>query len=173
MADEELMYCENCDKDTTQTLVNIGAALKSRVFKCNVCEGVFRTHVATYEEAGKVLDRLHSKDLEMIIISNSPREFLNLEIIETEIKDYFKHTFSSVSDFKEVKKSIGIYKRISKILNVNPRDIVHVGDNWELDFLVPRKVGITSFYLNRHGMRTDEFMVENLEQFSDILERLG
>ena len=39
------------------------------------------------------------------------------------------------------------------MLNVSPADLVHVGDHYEFDYLVPRAVGIQAFYLDRSARR--------------------
>ncbi len=50
-------------------------------------------------------------------------------------------------------------------MNVKPENIAHVGDRWEDDFKIPRKVGIQAFYLDRLGKINHEFVVKNLKEF--------
>jgi FMN phosphatase YigB (HAD superfamily) len=38
---------------------------------------------------------------------------------------------------------------VCEILNVKPQAVVHIGDHWVFDFINPRKIGITAYYLDR------------------------
>jgi putative hydrolase of the HAD superfamily len=68
-----------------------------------------------------------------------------------------------------VKKTVGFYQRICQILEARPQEIVHVGDHYEFDYLVPRTLGIHAFYLDRSGEQNGEFVISDLR---DIEERL-
>ncbi len=126
---------------------------------------VFREYVdkiSYYPEVFEVLESL-SKNYVLVLISNSAREFL--EFLTEKIKSYFRYSFSATSDFKFVKKNEKFYRKVCEILNVKPENIAHVGDRWEDDFKIPRKVGIQAFYLDRLGKINHEFVVKNLKEF--------
>jgi putative hydrolase of the HAD superfamily len=46
---------------------------------------------------------------------------------------------------------------------VDPQEIVHVGDHYDFDYLVPRRLGMQAFYLDRSGERVGEFVLHNLK----------
>jgi putative hydrolase of the HAD superfamily len=48
------------------------------------------------------------------------------------------------------------------MLKVCPADLVHVGDHYEFDYLVPRAMGIQAFYLDRSARREGEFILPDL-----------
>jgi FMN phosphatase YigB (HAD superfamily) len=59
------------------------------------------------------------------------------------------------------------YKRVCDILNVSPSETIHVGDDWEFDFISPRKIGINAFYLDRKRLNKDKdkdgFIINSLD----------
>jgi len=50
--------------------------------------------------------------------------------------------------------------------------MIHVGDDENFDFNVPRRLGILAFHLDRTGKSKGEFIIHNLEQLNRKLERL-
>jgi len=128
-----------------------------------------KSRVRLYPEVLTVLRELKDSGYQLIIVSNSAREFLDLELEETGIVPYFNRVFSSTSDFKEVKKTSHFYAKICTALHVLPYRIAHVGDNWNFDFQAPRRLGITAFYLDRSGQQTGEYVIHSL---AELIERL-
>jgi HAD superfamily hydrolase (TIGR01549 family) len=128
--------------------------------------------VEAYPETTDVLRRLN-KNFSLIIISNAKREFIEIELKETNLKKYFTHVFSSTSDFHKIKKIAEFYLMICNRLKIKPSEMVHVGDHEEFDYNVPKKVGITSFYLDRNETNKGEFIVSNLEEFEKRISNLS
>ena len=85
------------------------------------------------------------------------------------IEKKFSHIFSTVSDFKKTKKDEEVYDEICNLLNVDGNEIVHVGDNWDSDYIAPLKAGINAFYLDRNGKMNGEHVVKNLKEFEEKL----
>ncbi len=131
----------------------------------------FRFQVKLYPEVLDVLEKLKQRGSELGIITNAPREFLEVELDETGIRSYFSHVFSSTSDFRKVKKTTRFYLEILEALEIQPWEMIHVGDNWNFDYLIPSETGIMSFYLDRPGRRTGEHVVWNLKDFAKKIER--
>lgn len=44
--------------------------------------------------------------------------------------------------------------------------MAHVGDHYEFDFLVPKRLGILSFYLDRSGNSSGRWVVKDLREFN-------
>jgi len=132
-----------------------------------------KSRISLYPEVPKVLRELGDAGYSMVITSNSAREFLNFELEHTDIKHYFKHIFSSTSDFHEVKKKADFYAKICKLLNTPPNEVAHVGDNWKFDFEVPRSLGIAAFYLDRSRKQSGEFILHSLEEFNGIIRKIA
>jgi putative hydrolase of the HAD superfamily len=132
--------------------------------------GKFKDRIDIYPEVPDVLSSL-SKTYQLIITSNAAREFLDAEIEETNIAVYFDHIFSATSDFKEVKKTEAFYLKICNLLHINHTQIIHVGDHLEFDYLIPQKLGIRSFYLDRKGEKKGANIVKDLKEFEKKLKK--
>ncbi len=128
--------------------------------------------IKVYSDVNHVLDRLKERN-SLILTSNAGKEFIDIELRATGIGKYFDRIFSATSDFGQVKKTIHFYQTVCEILKVSPGEIVHVGDHYEFDYLVPRSLGIHAFYLDRSGKQKGEFILSNLKELERKVERVG
>lgn len=134
----------------------------------------YESEIRIYEEVEGVLSALEERGYELIISSNASMEFIEFQI--KPIKKYFSAVFSATSDFGEVKKTNGFFARLCDILGVSPKAVVHTGDHRVFDFLNPRKIGITAYYLDRDKDKAktnrkngDEFIISDLRELLDDL----
>lgn len=125
--------------------------------------------IKVYPDVHPLLERLRDR-YPLVLTSNAGREFIHMEMEATGLGRYFNQIFSATSDFGEVKKTAGFYKRICRVLEARPQEIVHVGDHYEFDYLVPGSVGIHAFYLNRSDGRRGESIISDLR---DLEKRLA
>jgi len=135
-------------------------------WKALMKEFVDKIHV--YPDVNHLLERLRNR-FPLILTTNAGREFIEVEMEATGLGRYFERIFSATSDFALVKKTIGFYQRICQILGVTPHEIVHVGDHYEFDYLVPRRLGIVAFYLNRLGKEKGDFIISDLRDLEEKL----
>ncbi len=124
-----------------------------------------------YPEVRKVLDRL-KKNYELILISNAANEFIEIELNVLNLEKYFSHIFSAVSNFNKTKKDEEIYKKICQDIKIEKDKMVHVGDNYEFDYLAAKKAGIKAFYLDRKENMDGNFVVKDLEEFEERIKNL-
>ena len=124
--------------------------------------------INVYPDVAHVLDRCKEM-FPLILTSNAGREFIDIEMEATGLGRYFDRIFSATSDFGDVKKTARFYHRICEILGANPHEIVHVGDHFEFDYLVPRTLGIHSFYLDRSGGKRGDFVLCDLKELEKKL----
>jgi HAD superfamily hydrolase (TIGR01549 family) len=124
--------------------------------------------ISIYPNVNHLLERLKDR-FQLVLTSNAGREFIDVEMEATGLRRYFDRIFSATSDFGEVKKTVGFYQRICQILGVRPQKIVHVGDHYEFDYLVPRSLGIHAFYLDRSGEQNGEFVLRDLRDLEEKL----
>jgi FMN phosphatase YigB (HAD superfamily) len=107
---------------------------------------------------------------DLIVISNAAREFVEIEVEEAKISKYFINIFSTTSDFRQVKKTSHIYKQIFEIMGIKPTNAIHVGDHYEFDYLVPKSLGIESYFLDRDGTKPrDSSTVNDLREFANLI----
>ncbi len=125
--------------------------------------------IKVYPDAHPILDRLRGR-FPLVLTSNAGREFIDIEMKVTGLGRYFDRIFSATSDFSQVKKTAAFYQRICQVLETKPQEIVHVGDHYEFDYLVPRSLGIHAFYLNRRREQDGTSVISDLR---DLEERLS
>jgi putative hydrolase of the HAD superfamily len=122
----------------------------------------YADELKVFPEVPKILEKL-SKRFDLIASTNASREFIEVSL--RTLKGFLKYTFSSTTDFGLVRKKPKFYARICDILGIKPHEMVHVGDHKKFDYLVPRKIGINSFLLDRSGKEEGDFVVRDLEEF--------
>jgi HAD superfamily hydrolase (TIGR01549 family) len=120
--------------------------------------------ISYYPETTEVLSSLAS-EYRLIVASGTPLELLRLLL--RDIKPYFARIFSSVSHYKQL-KSPDFYRRICEEMGVKPSQVIHVGDNWQFDFLNARQAGMTAFYIDRSG-RNHQESLSDLTQLKHFL----
>jgi putative hydrolase of the HAD superfamily len=117
-----------------------------------------------YPEVTDVISSLAS-EYKLIVASGTPLELLHLLL--RDIKPYFVRVFSSISHYRQVKNP-DFYLRICEEMGVKPDQVIHVGDNWQFDFLNARQVGINAFHIDRSG-RNHQDSLSDLTQFKHVL----
>jgi FMN phosphatase YigB (HAD superfamily) len=120
--------------------------------------------ISYYPEITDVLSSLVS-EYKLIVASGTPLELLHCLL--RDIKPYFARIFSSISHYKQV-KSPDFYLRICEEMGVKPGQVIHVGDNWQFDFLNARQAGINAFHIDRSG-RDHQESLSDLTQLKRLL----
>jgi HAD superfamily hydrolase (TIGR01493 family) len=122
--------------------------------------------ISVYPDAAPVLNGLKER-FPLVLTSNAGREFIDVEMKATGLSRYFTRIFSATSDFRKVKKTADVYRHICDILGASPEEIVHVGDHYEFDYLVPQTVGIQAFYLDRSAQQKGASVVWTLGELGE------
>ena len=125
-----------------------------------------------YPEVKEVLERL-VEDKQLVIISNAANEFIEVEIESLGLRKYFSAIFSAVSNFGKTKKDKEIYEMVCYELGIKKDGIVHVGDNYEFDYLAAKQAGIEAYYLDRKGNMNGSYVVRNLKEFEEKIRTVN
>jgi putative hydrolase of the HAD superfamily len=120
--------------------------------------------ICYYPEITEVLSSL-AGEYRLIVASGTPLELLNLLL--RDIKPYFARIFSSTSHYSQLKNP-DFYLRICEEMGAKPSQVIHVGDNWQFDFLNARQAGINAFYIDRSG-RNHQESLSDLTQLKRLL----
>lgn len=96
-----------------------------------------------YSEVKEVLMSLGEK-YKLVVASGSTQEFL--KHLLQDIEPYFSEIYSSVTDYRQL-KTPEFYSKICQAMLVEPEQVVHIGDNWQFDFVSPSEIGIQAFHL--------------------------
>jgi HAD superfamily hydrolase (TIGR01549 family) len=126
----------------------------------------YKNEISYYPETKSVLEEL-KKDYILIIISNAGRDFLKRTT--EKIKHYFEYIYSAPSDFNLTKKSPDVFLKVCKQMKIKPSDFIHIGDNWIQDYIAPRKIGASAFFIDRDEKKTGKFVVKDLIDFKNKL----
>ncbi len=119
--------------------------------------------IRVYEDVNHLLDRLKDR-YALILTSNAGKEFIEIEMEATGLGRYFRHVFSATSDYRTVKKTADFYRRVCNVLQVEPHEILHIGDHYEFDYLVPTSVGMKAFFLDRSGKEKGDHILHSLKE---------
>jgi putative hydrolase of the HAD superfamily len=133
--------------------------------------GSFKNRIRVFPEVNEVLEECKDKGFRLIIVTNARREFVNLELERTKIGHYFERVFSSTSDFGLIKKTVNLYRKVCSIIGVSPGEMVHVGDDRCFDFVMPSKLGIKAFYLDRTGEHSGDLVIHSLKELGERVTR--
>jgi len=123
------------------------------------------SRVCYYPEVKEVLASLSGR-YKLVVASGSTRDFLS-HLLQG-IEPYFTRIFSSLTDYKQLKTS-EFYLKMCQTMGVKPGQVVHVGDNWQFDFVAPSEVGIQAFYLDRKRQTNHQNSVASLLQLKVYL----
>lgn len=129
---------------------------------------LFKDEVRVYPEVPSVLETLAER-FNLVVSTAVTRDVLEVEL--GKLRKFFKHVFSSISDFKLTRKTPEFYGKICRIMRVEPSAVVHVGDDWNFDYLAPKKIGIKAFHLDRAKREGSGFVVKDLKELETLLLR--
>ncbi len=118
-----------------------------------------------YPEVSRVLSVLGER-YTLIVASASGREFLPHLLNGFEC--HFSRVFSSISDYGQLKNT-EFYTTMCREIALKPQEIVHVGDNWEHDFMAPGQAGINAFHLDRNTPARTGGSLTSLMDLTSIL----
>jgi len=128
--------------------------------------------IKVYPDVNHILERLEGR-FPLVLTSNAGREFIDIEMEATGLGRYFYRIFSATTDFGKVKKTADFYQQICQVLETRPQEIVHVGDHYEFDYLVPRSLGIHAFYLDRLGEQRGASIISDLRDLEGRLRTIS
>jgi HAD superfamily hydrolase (TIGR01549 family) len=128
----------------------------------------YRDRIHLYPEVPENLEYL-GRQYRLVICSGTPRS--TLQYLIKDIEHHFYKIFSSVSDYKQLKVP-GFYHDICEALDTSPRDVVHIGDNWQYDYLNSQEAGLTSFHISYDRNYCRENSLTNLMELKERLHTL-
>jgi FMN phosphatase YigB (HAD superfamily) len=107
-------------------------------------------HIAVIPHALDVIRVLRER-YRLVIASNAGRIFVEKELTQAGLTDYFEYVVSATSDLGMVKKEERFYRTLAANIGVSLGDLVHVGDHAVFDYEVPRSLGIECYHYNPSG----------------------
>lgn len=130
---------------------------------------IFQTHtdkIRVYPDVIPTLQHLHQQH-SLILSSGVPRNIQR--IILEQFPPVFSQTFSSTSDMQEPKKSTRFYHHICRTMAVAPINVLHCGDDWQTDVVVPQTIGITCYLLDRTAQKQGPQILTRLDELLTLV----
>ncbi|NBD23485.1 HAD family hydrolase [Paenibacillus glycinis] len=126
-----------------------------------------------YEETFAVLDKLKGSYKLLLLTNGSPDLQREKLAGVPNIAPYFDHIIIS-GEFGKGKPSPDIFRHALERLGIEPEHGIMVGDKLTTDILGANTIGMSSVWINRHGMtRTDEIIptheIKHLEELLPLL----
>ncbi len=125
---------------------------------------IYRKDYQLYDDAVEVVEEL-SSEYELIVISNGIKMFIEVGL--GELKAHFSRLYSSVSDFEMSSKTPAVYRKVCEDIGVEPKSVVHIGDDLENDKIPAEEAGMRSYLLDREGRYDDG--INDLKELLDFL----
>jgi len=128
-----------------------------------------KLEIAIFPDVEPVVTELSSNHC-LIVSSNLPTVLL--ETVLDGFEKYFSKIFSSVSTYSLPHKTAEFYARVCSDMGFKPQEVLHVGDSFVYDFLIPRFVGMNSIIIKRFKPPRQKYEVSSLKQVLNMI-RLG
>ncbi|OGH80457.1 MAG: hypothetical protein A3I29_03005 [Candidatus Magasanikbacteria bacterium RIFCSPLOWO2_02_FULL_44_11] len=106
---------------------------------------IARGYTRLYPDVAETLVRLKEKYI-LSVASYTQGCFTKSELVELGIDKYFSY-FIYTSDIGLQKASPKFYEQCLKIVGKNAEDCVMIGDNYDVDILVPQKLGLKTVWI--------------------------
>jgi putative hydrolase of the HAD superfamily len=133
-----------------------------------------RARPIVYEETFRLLDALRGQYKLLLLTNGSPDLQREKLAGVPELIPYFDHIIIS-GEFGEGKPAASIFRHALERLGIEPEHGIMVGDKLTTDILGANTIGMTSVWVNRHGMvRNDEIVptheIKHLEELLPLLK---
>lgn len=113
--------------------------------------------------AEEVLSYLQSKGYQNILYTNWFKDVQEERLRKSNLLEYFSEIYGGELAIKP--NAVG-YKKIIK--DVNPNEVVMIGDNIINDVLVPRSIGITSYHYDPLDKNNDKNKIKTLGKIKEM-----
>ncbi|UTR15731.1 HAD family hydrolase [Salipaludibacillus sp. LMS25] len=128
-----------------------------------------------FDDALTVLGELQGK-YKLLMLTNGSPELQNTKLtITPELTPFFDEIIIS-GEFGKGKPDRAIFDYALKVMDVNARDTLMVGDNLNTDILGANETGITSVWLNRFNREENhiqpDYEIEQLMELFPLLDKL-
>lgn len=133
----------------------------------------YRSLICYYADAKEILQYFALR-YNIVVVSSSTREFLpyllnGLDGFSNDGKGFMR-VFSSISDYGSL-KTPDFYLKVCQELEIEPDEMVHIGDSFRFDYLNPLEVGIKAFYLDREKKVSNPQSLKSLADLKNNFDK--
>jgi len=123
-------------------------------------------HIEKDKRLTSMLEEL-SKTHDLFILSDAPSIWINKLLEFFEARDYFKGIFSGGDN--NVRKKKGLYPHVLQTLNADPKNVMIVGDEYLVDVVIPKKLGIVTCFVGDAESGESDYNIEDILRLREIL----
>jgi FMN phosphatase YigB (HAD superfamily) len=123
-------------------------------------------HIEKDKRLTSMLEEL-SRTHDLFILSDAPRIWINKLLEFFEVGDYFKGIFSGGDN--DVRKKNGLYYHALKTLNADPKNVIMMGDEYLVDVIIPKKLGIATCLVGDAERGGSDYNIKYILRLREIL----
>lgn len=122
-----------------------------------------------FPETEPVLTSLKNKELKLVVVSNFDSRVYDV-CRNLGILNYFDDFIIS-SEAGYAKPSAEIFQLALNRNYLDESECIHIGDNFENDYLCPRSIGMNAVFLDRENKldNNEIFRIQNLKQITELI----
>jgi|GEM_PF-5615489 len=123
--------------------------------------------ISIFDDSIPFLERTKANNYQCVVVSDCGPD--TGEYIKTsKIKNYFSKVYLSY-EYRTTKKE-ELYDKMLSTINFNKDGLIMIGDDFERDFVIPRKKGIAAIFLDRSMKKSKSSEV--IHNLTDLIELL-
>jgi putative hydrolase of the HAD superfamily len=103
---------------------------------------------ACFDDVAETLEEISRLPVKTAVLTNGSEEQQHAKLRAVGLEGRFGHVFTAES-LGAAKPDLSTYRKVCKILDVDVRDALHVGDLYALDVVAPREAGLQAVHLDR------------------------
>jgi len=130
-----------------------------------------KKEITVFDDVEETLDYL-SKKYKLVLTTLSSKEFVEMKMSASGLGKYFGEKFYSpvITNERTISKTgHDMFSYVLEKLKVNPDEIVHIGDNPGLDYIIPSSLGIKAYIIDRVGEHKGKDIIHSLTELKEIL----
>lgn len=130
-------------------------------------------NIFIFEDVKETLDELKKMGYKMIITSGASEEFIKIKLKDSQLRDYFEEIISASSKYNKHIKDGEVYERICEEYNIQPLELLHVGDSYVQDYQSPKSIGCQALFLDRNALKQDSKTIISLREVINFVKRIN
>jgi HAD superfamily hydrolase (TIGR01549 family) len=140
--------------------------------KAKQLEKIMKTQIKnyrTYKDIKYVLEL--SKKYKIGIISNA--SFVSNELLKQwPYKKYFKHIIFSYQ-YEIAKPNKKLFLIAARKMNINPENVLHIGNDYKEDYLIPKQHKLNTVYLDRNNWYPNlKYRIRSFKQLENYIKKI-
>jgi len=110
-----------------------------------------KSEIELFEDYQPAMDDVQASAKRIILVTNSTGYVLKKKLAKTGIERDFARVYDVIGIWGLTKDNKTAYEKVLSEEGCKPDEILHVGDSYKSDCLIPREIGIQALFLDREG----------------------